>query len=192
MLDNLAGKRIILASKSPRRQELLKGLDISFEIQLKDIDESYPSSLDPHEVPVFLAEKKAAAFMESLTENAIIITSDTIVIQDGDILEKPKSIEEAKEMLHKLEDYSHTVVTGVCIQSLTKIIVFSDHTRVHFMPLTTAEIDYYVEKYQPFDKAGSYGVQEWIGYIGIEKLEGSYFNVMGLPVNKVYAALKEF
>jgi septum formation protein len=192
MLDNLAGKRIILASKSPRRQELLKGLDISFEIQLKDIDESYPSSLDPHEVPVFLAEKKAAAFMESLTENAIIITSDTIVIQDGDILEKPKSIEEAKEMLHKLEDYSHTVVTGVCIQSLTKIIVFSDHTRVHFMPLTTAEIDYYVEKYQPFDKAGSYGVQEWIGYIGIEKLEGSYFNVMGLPVHKVYAALKEF
>jgi septum formation protein len=192
MLDNLAGKRIILASKSPRRQELLKGLDISFEIQLKDIDESYPSSLDPHEVPVFLAEKKAAAFMESLTENAIIITSDTIVIQDGDILEKPKSIEEAKEMLHKLEDYSHTVVTGVCIQSLTKKIVFSDHTRVHFMPLTTAEIDYYVEKYQPFDKAGSYGVQEWIGYIGIEKLEGSYFNVMGLPVHKVYAALKEF
>ena len=192
MLDNLAGKRIILASKSPRRQELLKGLDISFEIQLKDIDESYPSSLDPHEVPVFLAEKKAAAFMESLTENAIIITSDTIVIQDGDILEKPKSIEEAKEMLHKLEDYSHTVVTGVCIQSLTKIIVFSDHTRVHFMPLTTAEIDYYVEKYQPFDKAGSYGVQEWIGYIGIEKLDGSYFNVMGLPVHKVYAALKEF
>ena len=192
MLDNLAGKRIILASKSPRRQELLKGLDISFEIQLKDIDESYPSSLDPHEVPVFLAEKKAAAFMESLTENTIIITSDTIVIQDGDILEKPKSIEEAKEMLHKLEDYSHTVVTGVCIQSLTKIIVFSDHTRVHFMPLTTAEIDYYVEKYQPFDKAGSYGVQEWIGYIGIEKLEGSYFNVMVLPVHKVYAALKEF
>ena len=192
MLDNLAGKRIILASKSPRRQELLKGLDISFEIQLKDIDESYPSSLDPHEVPVFLAEKKAAAFMESLTENTIIITSDTIVIQDGDILEKPKSIEEAKEMLHKLEDYSHTVVTGVCIQSLTKKIVFSDHTRVHLMPLTTAEIDYYVEKYQPFDKAGSYGVQEWIGYIGIEKLEGSYFNVMGLHVHKVYAALKEF
>lgn len=192
MLENLAGKQIILASKSPRRQELLKGLDISFEIQLKDIDESYPSSLDPHEVPVFLAVKKADAFMENLTENAIIITSDTIVIQDGDILEKPKSIEEAKEMLHKLEDYSHTVVTGVCIQSLRKKIVFSDQTRVHFMPLTTAEIDYYVEKYQPFDKAGSYGVQEWIGYIGIEKLEGSYFNVMGLPVHKVYAALKGF
>lgn len=192
MLLNLKGKKIILASKSPRRQELLKGLDLDFEVQLKDVDESYPSELDPTEVPLYLAEKKAAAFYENLTEDAIVITSDTIVIQDGEILEKPRSLEEAKSMLHTLENHSHVVVTGVCIQSSSKKIVFSDMTRVLFMPLSEAEIDYYVEKYQPLDKAGSYGVQEWIGYIGIEKLEGSYFNVMGLPVHKVYAALKEF
>ncbi len=114
------------------------------------------------------------------------------MIQNGEILEKPTSLQEAKQMLHTLENHSHVVVTGVCIQSLTKKILFSDTTRVQFMPLTATEIDYYVEKYQPLDKAGSYGVQEWIGYIGIGKLEGSYFNVMGLPVHKVYAALKEF
>lgn len=192
MLDNLNGKQLILASKSPRRHELLKGLDLHFEVQLKEVEESYPASIDPYEVPVFLAEKKAAAFMENIAANEIIITADTIVIKGGEILEKPRSIEEAKEMLHKLEGHSHTVVTGVCIQSSTKKMVFSDQTLVHFMPISTAEIDYYAEKYQPLDKAGSYGVQEWIGYIGIEKLEGSYFNVMGLPVHKVYAALKEF
>lgn len=192
MLDNLKDKQIILASKSPRRQELLKGLDINFEIQTKDVDESYPATMTPEEVPAFLAEKKAAAFEDQLGENTIIITSDTIVIQEGTILEKPQSIEDGKRMIGQLADNKHVVVTGVCIQSQSKKEVFSDHTQVHFMPLTEAEIDYYMNKYEPFDKAGSYGVQEWIGYVGIEKLEGSYYNVMGLPVHKVYEALKGF
>lgn len=192
MLSNLNEKSIILASKSPRRQELLKGLDINFEVKVKDVDESYPAHLAAETIPAYLAEKKALAFADELKENTIIITSDTIVIWNDEILEKPKSIEEAKEMLTKLSGKLHTVVTGVCIQSTSQKKVFSDQTKVHFMPISTEEIDYYIEKYKPFDKAGSYGVQEWIGYIGIEKLEGSYFNVMGLPVHKVYQALKSF
>lgn len=192
MLENLKEKRVILASKSPRRQELLKGLDVDFEIQTKEVDESYPTTMNPETVPTFLAEKKAAAFEDQIEENTIIITSDTIVIQDSNILEKPQSLEEGKKMIGQLADSMHLVVTGVCIQSQSKKEIFSDHTRVHFMPLTEVEIDYYMNKYKPFDKAGSYGVQEWIGYVGIEKLEGSYYNVMGLPVHKVYEALKEF
>lgn len=192
MLHNLTNKKLILASKSPRRQELLKGLDVAFEIQTRDVDESYPDEILPEDVPVYLAEKKAAAFADILTENTLIITSDTIVIREGEILEKPASYAEAKTMIGKLAGNKHVVVTGVCIQSLSKKVTFSDHTAVTFMPLSESEIDYYVTKYQPFDKAGAYGVQEWIGYVGIDRLEGSYYNVMGLPVHKVYAALKAF
>lgn len=192
MLNNLTNKKLILASKSPRRQELLKGLDVAFEIQTRDVEESYPDGISPEDVPVYLAEKKAAAFADILTENTVIITSDTIVIREGEILEKPTSYAEAKTMIGKLAGNKHVVVTGVCIQSVSKKVSFSDHTGVTFMPLSEDEIDYYVNKYQPFDKAGAYGVQEWIGYVGIERLEGSYYNVMGLPVHKVYAALKGF
>lgn len=192
MLKNLKSKTIILASKSPRRQELLKGLDVTFETRTKDVEESYPDSLAPEDVPAFLSEKKANAFISELKENEIIITADTIVIQDTQILEKPKSANEAKEMISLLSNNTHTVVTGVSVQSLNKKVVFSDTTSVTFGEISTEEIEYYIEKYKPFDKAGSYGVQEWIGYIGIEKLSGSYCNVMGLPVHKLYSILKEF
>jgi len=192
MLTHLNSKKIILASKSPRRQELLKGLDIPFEIKTKDIDESYSPELDPFLVPEFLSEKKADAFIDIIDENTLIITSDTIVIQGKNILEKPQSKEEGIRMISQLSGQTHTVVTGVCIRTKGQSITFSDQTKVTFNTLSQAEIAYYMDKYQPYDKAGSYGVQEWIGYVGIEKLEGSYYNVMGLPVHKVYQALKDF
>lgn len=192
MLSHLKGKKIILASKSPRRQELLKGLNIDFDIRTKDIEEDYPSTISAEEVPAFLAEKKANAFLDELNSDEIILTSDTIVIHDGKILEKPKSTNEAHQMLRILADSVHTVVTGVCIQSTEKKVLFSDHTLVEFGPLTDEEIAFYVENYQPFDKAGSYGAQDWIGFVAIKKLTGSYFNVMGLPVHRVYEALKRF
>jgi septum formation protein len=192
MLENLQNKKIILASKSPRRQELLKGLGLNFEVRTKDIEEIYSADLRAEDVPVFLSEKKANEFLHELKSGEIIITSDTIVIHQGKILEKPKSKEEAHEMLRRLADSEHIVVTGVCIQSLEKKIVFSDLTLVEFSALTDEEIDFYIENYKPFDKAGSYGAQDWIGFVAIKKLTGSYFNVMGLPVHRVYAELKNF
>lgn len=192
MLDNLQNKKIILASKSPRRQELLKGLGLNFEVRTKDIEETYSADLRAEDVPVFLSEKKANEFLHELKSGEIIITSDTIVIHQGKILEKPRSKEEAHEMLRRLADSEHIVVTGVCIQSLEKKIVFSDLTLVEFSALTDEEIDFYIENYKPFDKAGSYGAQDWIGFVAIKKLTGSYFNVMGLPVHRVYAELKNF
>jgi len=192
MLENLKDKRIILASKSPRRQELLKGLNLTFEIRTKDVEESYPANLKPEDVPVFLAEKKANAFLDELKSDEIIITSDTIVIHQEKILEKPTSKVQAQQMLRTLANSTHTVVTGVCIQSFEKKEIFSNHTQVEFNPLTDEEIDFYIENYQPFDKAGSYGAQDWIGFVAIKKLTGSYFNVMGLPVHLVYEKLKQF
>jgi septum formation protein len=192
MLDNLTNKKIILASKSPRRQELLKGLGLTFETRTKDIPEDYPAELEAEKVPLYLAEKKANAFIPELNPNEIIITSDTIVIHKGIILEKPLSHQHAQQMLRTLAGSTHTVVTGVCIQSVDKKELFSDHTQVEFNPLTDSEIDYYIDNYKPFDKAGSYGAQDWIGLVAIRKLEGSYFNVMGLPVHLVYERLKSF
>lgn len=192
MLLNLSDKKIILASKSPRRQELLKGLDIEFETRLKEVDEIYPDDMEPKKVPEYLSQLKAKAFENSLIKDEILITSDTIVILGSEILEKPKSEHEAKQMIQKMSGKTHEVVTGVAISSMEKQIIFSDTTTVTFGELTNEEINYYVSKYQPFDKAGAYGVQEWIGYIAIERLEGSYYNVMGLPVHKLYNALKEF
>lgn len=192
MLDNLKGKKIILASKSPRRQELLKGLDIEFEIRTKDVDEDYPPEINIHLVPEFLAELKANAFIDDLKENEIVITADTIVIHKGDILEKPKNRDEAIAMVARLAHSTHSVLTGVSIISQAKKEVFVDQTEVTFCQLSQAEIEYYIDKYKPYDKAGSYGVQEWIGYIAIDKLQGSYFNVMGLPLHLVYQKLKGF
>ena len=192
MLTNLTGKKIILASKSPRRQELLKGLNLDFEIRTKDVPEDYPATLEPENVPLYLAEKKANAFLDTLKSNEIIITADTIVIHKGQILEKPVSKDDAHRMLRTLAESVHTVVTGVCIRSKEKKELFSDHTLVEFGPLTDAEIDFYIENYKPFDKAGSYGAQDWIGFVAIKKLTGSYFNVMGLPVHFVYERLKSF
>lgn len=192
MLKNLESKNIILASKSPRRQELLKGLDINFDIQIREIEEVYPTDMPPQEVPEYLSKLKAAAFKNDLSANDILITSDTIVILGDEILEKPKSEEEAKNMIRKMSGKTHTVVTGVSITTSQKQVAFSDQTQVTFCELSTEEIDYYIEKYQPYDKAGAYGVQEWIGYVAIHKLEGSYFTVMGLPLHRLYEQLKSF
>jgi len=188
----LKHKKIILGSKSPRRKELLEGLGLTFETRTKEVEETFSTEIDQHKVAEFLANKKANAFTNELTKKDIIITSDTIVLCDGEILGKPNDSKDAFEMLTKLSGKSHQVITGVCLKSIEKTITFSDTTKVWFKPLTSDEINFYIKAYRPFDKAGSYGIQEWIGYVGIEKIEGTYFNVMGLPVNLLYKRLYDF
>lgn len=190
--EKLKNKHLILASGSPRRQELLKDLDIDFSIQVKAINEVYPSTLKAEEITNYLAILKAKAFENILKDDEIVITSDTIVWHHSKPLEKPKNAMQAIEMLQDLSNEVHEVITSVCIKSNNKQKVFFDITKVHFKELTFNEIKYYVEKYKPFDKAGSYGIQEWIGFVGVTKLEGSYFNVMGLPVHKLYEELLIF
>lgn len=181
---------IILASNSPRRKELLSGIDIEYEVRtLPDIDESYPDTLPLDEVAEFLAQKKASAYTDTLSENTLLITADTVVILGNEILGKPADKTDAKRMLKKLSDNTHKVVTGVCMTRKNRKISFSDTAFVTFGKLTDEEIEYYVEKYNPSDKAGAYGVQEWIGYVAVKRIEGSYFNVMGLPIYKVYKEL---
>lgn len=192
-MKNLDKYNIILASNSPRRKELLSGLDLQFTVNvMADIDESYPDTLAPSMVPVYLAEKKAAAYIHALKENDLLITADTVVCTETEILGKPACKDEAVEMLRKLSGKEHQVVTGVAIVSLGKTESFASVTSVLFDVLTDEEIDYYVEKYCPYDKAGSYGIQEWIGYIGVKSIKGSYFNVMGLPVQKLYRVLCDY
>ena len=190
IFKNLINKKIILASKSPRRQELLKGLGLSFEIKTKAIDENFPNTIDAFDVAPFLAKKKAEAFELSIDE--ILITSDTTVLLTDRILNKPQNNVEAIEMLRSLSGKSHQVCTGVCIKSTDKEVTFSDFTLVTFKSLSLDEIEYYITHFKAFDKAGSYGIQEWIGFIGIEKIEGCYYNVMGLPLYKLYQELLEF
>lgn len=193
ILQNLKGKKIVLASQSPRRQELLKGIGLKFEVKVKeDIDEAFSSELHFDEVAEHLAQKKASHYTDIINKDTILITADTIVCTDDSILNKPKDKFEAIEMLNKLSDGKHKVITGVCIKSKNKEESFSSESVVYFEKLTDDEIDYYIDNYKPFDKAGAYGIQEWIGYIGISRLEGSYFNVMGLPVQMVYNKLKKF
>jgi septum formation protein len=179
---------IILASKSPRRQELLKLMDIKFRIVLKEVDESYPENLKPEEIAVYIAEKKAQAFDETI-DDEIVLTADTIVCIDNKILGKPTSAENAIEMLRLLSGRMHQVITGVCLLYKHHYHSFYDVSEVFFGDLTDDEICNYVEKYQPFDKAGSYGIQERIGLIGIERINGSYTNVVGLPTEKLYREL---
>lgn len=184
---------LILASNSPRRKELLTGIDVQYEIRtLPDIEESYPETLPHEEIAGYLARKKASAYIAELRDDELLITADTIVLLNGMILGKPAGKEDAKRMLHALSAQTHRVITGVCLTSKHKQVCFSDTAHVTFGVLTDEEIDYYLEKYNPLDKAGAYGVQEWIGYVGVEKIEGSYFNVMGLPIFKVYRELKRF
>lgn len=190
ILSHLATKKVILASKSPRRQELLKGLGITFEVRTKEVDESYSSTIKNEKVAEYLAQKKSAAF--KLNTNEILLTADTIVVLGNNILNKPKDFSEAEEMLTLLSGKTHQVITGVCIKSLEKEAVFSSSTKVQFKPLSITEIKHYINSCQPFDKAGAYGIQEWIGYIGIEKLEGCYYNVMGLPLSDLYQELQGF
>lgn len=189
---NLGSSRLILASKSPRRQELLKGLCVDFDIKTKEIDESYPANLKEAEVPTFIALKKADAFKEELAPNDILITSDTVVCLDGEILEKPVDANDAKRMLTALSGKQHTVYSAVCLTSKNKQISFCDSTLVKFKVIGQEEIEFYIEKFKPFDKAGAYGVQEWIGYIGIEQMIGSYYTVMGMPMHLLYDELKKF
>jgi len=180
--------KIILASKSPRRQELLRLMDVDFRIVLKDVDESYPEHLSPQEIAVYIAEKKAKAFDESVNDE-IVLTADTIVSIGGHILGKPESKAHAKEMLAMLSGKVHQVITGVCILHKHQYNLFHDISEVFFRKLTADEISFYVEKYEPLDKAGAYGIQEWVGLTGIQKINGSYTNVVGLPTEKLYQQL---
>lgn len=193
MLKNLEKYKIILSSQSPRRQELLKNIGISYDVVVKkDVDESYPSTLNTIEVAEYLANKKLTAYQDLINEKSLIITADTIVIKDNEILGKPSSYDDAFSMIKKLSGSEHIVATGVALASQTKKISFTATTSVHFSILSDQEIHHYISTCNPFDKAGSYGIQEWIGYIGIEKIEGSFYNVMGLPLQKLYKELKKF
>ena len=191
MLD-LKGYKLVLASQSPRRRELLKGLDVEFSTCSVDADESFPADLKGADAVQYICKAKADAYRPQLNDNTIAITADTVVILDDKIIGKPKSREEAFSMIRSLSGRVHEVITAVCIFSKEKCKEFYASTEVHFSDITDEEIEYYIAKYKPFDKAGSYGVQEWIGYIGIEKIVGSYFNVMGLPVKRLYDELKTF
>lgn len=183
---------IILASKSPRRQSLLKELGIDFEIKTKEVEEIFPPELKREQVAVYLSELKAKAFSEDLKEKDLVITSDTIVCLGEEIIGKPTDRQDAIDMLGKLSGNKHEVITAVTLLSNQKKKTFYEVTEVYFKALSSSEIEYYIDNYKPFDKAGSYGIQEWIGYIAIEKINGSYFNVMGLPVKRVYEELIEF
>ena len=178
--------RIILASGSPRRQQFLKELDVDFEIHLKDIEEIYPEHLQAEEITNFLAKLKAAAFVADLEENDILITSDTIVWLNNKALGKPKDYDDAFEMLTEMSGTTHKVITSVCLKTIDKEVVFYEETLVTFTALSSEEIKYYLDNYKPFDKAGSYGIQEWIGLVAITKIEGSYANVVGLPTHRLY------
>ena len=192
MLDNLNKYKIILASASPRRRELLAGLDIPFEVRpLPGVDESFPSSLQGGDIPLYISKKKAEAYRSQMAADELVITADTIVWLDGKPLGKPADAADARRMLKFMSGKSHSVFTGVTIITKDVMRSFVACSQVTFAQLTTEEIDYYIEKYRPRDKAGSYGVQEWIGYIGISGIDGSYFNVMGLPVQRLYNELKQ-
>jgi septum formation protein len=193
MLDHLKDRHIILASRSPRRRYLLKQLGIEFTEISAEVDESFPEDMTPDEIAIYLAEKKADHFEELLEDpKNIIITADTLVLVNGQILGKPEDREGAIKMLETLSGNMHQVVTGICIRSRDKKHSFTSWTDVYFKELSAGEIDFYLTHYQPYDKAGAYGIQEWIGYIGITRIEGSYFNVMGLPVQRLYEELSRF
>lgn len=193
MLSNLDKYKILLASKSPRRRELLQQLRLPFNVvTLGGIDESFPDSVPRIDVPQFVSEKKADAFQKIITDNELVITADTMVICDNHILGKPKNAKEAREMLRLLSGKTHKVATGVTITTKNRRTSFTTVTDVTFCELSDEEIDYYVDNFQPFDKAGAYGIQEWIGSVAVTEIKGSYHNVMGLPVHRLYQELKLF
>lgn len=184
---------IILSSNSPRRKELLAGLDIDFEIYvIKGINETYPQNIPVTSIAEYIATEKANAYSILLNDENLIITADTVVILNGEVMGKPKNLDEARNMLHLLSGNTHQVITGVCLTSIEKQKHFSVTTNVTFKDLTDEEINYYVDQYKPLDKAGAYGIQEWIGYIGVKSINGSYFNVMGLPVQRIYEEIQHF
>jgi len=184
---------IILASNSPRRKELLAGLGLNFKVKvLLDVDESYPETLDKKQVAEYIAKKKAIPYLPSLTDSSLLITADTIVLMDDKIYGKPANEDEAKQMLHRLSGKTHQVITGVCLTTTEKQKSFSVFSDVRFAELEDNEIDFYVSNYKPMDKAGAYGIQEWIGYVAVEYISGSYFNIMGLPIQRLYQEMKKF
>ena len=192
MLKNLEKYKIILCSNSPRRRELLSGLGLNFEVRVIDgIDESYNNNNSCEEIAEEISVKKADAYLKTIGDNEMIITADTIVYNNGEVLGKPHTREEAIDMLSAISGKTHKVVTGVCIASKNKKKIFSVSTNVKFASLEMEEILFYIDNYSPYDKAGAYGIQEWIGYIGVEGIEGSYFNVMGLPIQRLYSELKK-
>lgn len=184
--------KIVLGSASPRRAELLEKMGYSFEIRVADTDENFPESLASKEVAAFISKQKASALLPSLQSDELLICADTVVIVDNQILGKPENELAAKEMLRQLSGKKHEVMTGVTVASHQNEVTFSDTTFVEFMDLSEEEIEFYIHKYQPFDKAGSYGIQEWIGMIGIRSIQGSYTNVMGLPTHALYSVLKNW
>jgi septum formation protein len=190
--ENIKKYKFILASKSPRRQYLLNELGLNFEVHTKEVDESFSPDLTAENIPLYLCKKKADAFDEELADNTIVITADTIVWIEGQVLNKPENYEDAVRMLRLLSGKMHEVYTGVCLKSKNKITTFYALTKVYFKTLTQEEIEYYINNYNPYDKAGAYGAQEWIGYIAVEKIEGTYFNVMGLPLKELYEELLKF
>ena len=192
MLKKFKNYNFILGSNSPRRKEILKEIGLDFSVYPSNIDENFNKEMKLENIGVFLAEKKANAIKNELKENDILITADTTVIHNNELLSKPENTLEAKEMLNKLSGKSHKVITGVCLLSKNKKCTFSCETIVTFNNLEIKEIEFYINKFKPFDKAGSYGIQEWIGLIGIEKIEGSYTNVVGLPASMLYTRLKKF
>lgn len=185
-------KKLILASKSPRRQQLLRDLGFDFEVRTMDVNEDHDLSLNGEEIAAHLAEKKALAFESDLADNEIVLTSDTVVWCNGESLAKAENEAHAREMLQKLSGTSHDVITGVCLLSKKHKEVFTDTTKVYIRNLTAEEMDYYISHYRPFDKAGAYGIQEWIGMWAIEKIEGSFFTVMGLPTHLIHPYLQKF
>ncbi len=192
-LSTFSRFNFILASASPRRRELLSGLGLKFETVSMNIDESYPENLSAEEIPIFVCKEKAKAFpAEKIGKDTIVITADTIVWINGIVLGKPADAKEARQMLRILSGNKHEVITGVCLRSINQTTTFFINSGVWFKELKEDEIQYYIENFKPFDKAGAYGIQEWIGYIGIHRIEGSYFNVMGLPIQKLYTELIEF
>jgi len=193
ILPNLKNKKILLASKSPRRKQLLEEAGFKFEIiTSKEVEEIIPNNIPNNEVAIYLSELKANAYKNDLLRNEILISADTIVCLENEILGKPKGYDDAFRMLSNLSSKEHKVITGVTICSNTKQVSFAGETSVKFKNLTEEEINYYITNYKPYDKAGSYGIQEWIGYIGITEIKGSYFNVMGLPIQMVYECLISF
>lgn len=190
MLDNLKKYKVILASNSPRRKELLAGLGVDYEVRtLPNVDESYPETLQGADIPLYIAKEKADAYVAMMQPGELMITADTIVWLDGKVLGKPRDREDALQMLRTMSGRTHEVFTGVCITTTDWQRSFTAQTEVRFATLSEEEIAYYVDNFQPMDKAGAYGVQEWIGFIGVENISGSYYNIMGLPVQKLYREL---
>lgn len=192
MFENIKNYRVVLASNSPRRRELLAGLGIDFEVRvLPDIAEGYPDGLSATQIAEYIAREKADAYRQQMGADELIITADTIVVCGGEVLGKPADAADARRMLHLLSGRTHQVVTGVCLMTAQRQRCFAVETDVTFKALSDEEISYYIERYRPFDKAGAYGIQEWIGYIGVTGINGSYFNVMGLPVQRLYSELAQ-